>query len=95
MCILHEALLVFHLVGSRKIRGEQGYASDWFRVVVFFLSYLSATVFSSPLLFNLWASKLFSGEDKEPHGASLNLDFANSFLSDLQEAAHKSPGSMH
>lgn len=98
VCILHEALLVFHLVGSGKIRGEQGWC--WGMSVIslglfFFSSYLSATVFSSPLLFNLWASKLFSGEDTEPHGTSPNLDFANSSLSDLEEAAHKSPGSMH
>lgn len=45
--------------------------------------------------FNLQTSKLFSGGDKESHSTSLSLGFTQSPHSDLQEAACKSPISMH
>lgn len=56
-------------------------------LVNFFFSFSvqseNATVFSSPLLFNVQSCKLFSLEIWTPHGASLSLDFVNSSLSDL------------
>lgn len=80
-----------------------GWESDLVVVCLFLVFFFSPVLFESAVVAsclphcfcNLQPSKLFSNGDKEPHGTSLSLGFAQSPLLDLPEAACKSQSSIH